>query len=327
MTHIRTNTVLGAASIALITTAVPAQDASQKAPEPELSPGMVHTLGGEPVPDEVALDSMRRLEKALAEEFAVTRGADVGDNFLGRAFRRLGRDSETEVDELLHQQKMQIEEEIEAAREAFKDTNLPPADPVAQEAHTGSYGVTRTPPYNYDWTWSKDQSGGDAFGRADRANGDIRANSDADDDDGSKAWAAAAVGGFIRPNVPNGYMRLTVSPSFESDGGSWKVLAGSDAKTEIGLVLAEYQVSNNSFEGYLIRKSDTIDNESGGGTFVTRSNGHSLSGTAYVDSAHFYIPWVIVRSSSRNTGEDLFWYSSAFADMTADVPWMRMTIY
>lgn len=294
---------------------------------PNESVGMLHAQGGEAVEEEVALETMREFQRELEEEAELT--ADPAEEFHPEAqvFKRLAETTGAEARDIFARERERIKAEGERLLARLEEREMPEPEPVEEHVFAGSYGVTRTPPYIYGHTWSKQSSGGQGFGDVDRQKGVVRARSEAVDGDGSTAQALAAVGGFIRPNVRNGYMDVRVSPSFKSEGHAYRVLAKARARTRIGLLVGKYRASNKRFAGNVIQKVDTIHRVRGGGAFTRKSSGHSFGGSTYVDDAHFYVPWVFIQSYAWNTGSGPFHHSAAVADPVATLPWIRLAIY
>lgn len=292
--------------------------------------GLLHAQGGAHADEKVVIEGMKAFEQQLERESAHENEALEEDDFLEQTLQRLLESSGAEVKSLFEKQEKLAHANFEEAIKAGKSLTAPTPMAVEPGVFVGSYGITSTPPYPYVWTHEKGEGGGYTEAYAQRNSGALGTRAIARFS-ASRRWGASAIATYVRPNVKYGYMEVTAAPSLASTVMVQRWLRTAHAVTKIQLLVGKYRL-NGTFVNFVGESSHTIHDRTGSGgvsskSYSMESSGYSLSTSAYVDDAHFYVPWVVIRAYARSTGGGTFSLSQAQAAIEGVVPWIRITIF
>jgi hypothetical protein len=193
--------------------------------------------------------------------------------------------------------------------------------------YTGSIAATRTPPYDWPWTWSA--TNGDADSSSVGSNNSSGAISAFEDngDGGGAASGAAAVGIYFRPPLPGvGVLDVTANPVFNYSWWTYNVLDSSHSDGWVGLYVGAYAL-DGTFLGAPISTKSILWNESHSGFDSPdgkgSSSGYPLSCRFFVNSNEFYEIWGWCGGSSSGDGNHTFWGSWGGSSLNVTVPWIH----
>ena len=282
---------------------------------------------GKPAPAAQALRGMERFEAEQMKRFEVRKQSQEQTGKVIQPFRdafaeRTGGDSLAEA--------VKGFAELEKGH-AHPRPGAPPSVAKAQERiFLGSIGITRVPPYNYQWTWNaKDNNTALANVAATANNGNqnfVLYNNGVS----AHAWGATAVGIYYRPPVANGIAHLFANPSFSEAWFTYSAFDSSHSDGWLGLYVGQYTLAGD-LDRVAVSQQISLWNDdswwSGAGYHTGSNSGYPLSAWFTVDSAHWYAMWVWAGGSVYGDGWSTFWGSAAYSSLNVATPSISLVVY
>jgi hypothetical protein len=203
------------------------------------------------------------------------------------------------------EQKLQLVEEIAAARSKFQPPKRPAIPPISYPKHTdrifgGSVGATYGPPYDVQWTWSQ-QEGPSVYASvtsADANSGTMQLEAVSGGNNSAIA-ARAAVGNWLIAPLGTSTMRISAAPAFswwEEAGVEWWFTSAADSAGWCGFVVESYDQHNGDYVATVLEQQTPIWQDGIGNFGIDQGQG-STSGfplqaefTAY--EGLFYTVWI-----------------------------------
>jgi hypothetical protein len=284
-------------------------------------------LVGKAAPAAQVLKGMSQAEAEQQQRFATAKQSQDEATKLMQPFRegfgeRVGGDQLVETVRGFGQ--------LEKGR-ALRRPLAPPA--VAKEQGRifhGSVGLTRVPPYNYQWTWfAKDNNAATSNLAATAANGNqsFVLNNNLNS---AHVWGATAVGIYYRPIVATGIAHLFANPSFTYNWYTYSVLDSSHSDGWIGLYVGRYNLSGDLDAVPVSQQISLWNNNSwwsGAGSHTGSNSGFPLSAWFVVDSSHWYAMWVWTGGSVFGDGWGTFSGSGAQSSLSVATPSISLVVY
>jgi hypothetical protein len=283
---------------------------------------------GEPIDEETVLAGMSSLSDELTKEFDQRKDQFSKHNLKQRKF----------TEKLINQTGIDIREFIEASsheelsrRERLK--NLQPLPPqsvkVSPSSFNGSLHVTRTPPYEYQWTWSaRWGNAGINTLTADKGNGRLVNVTYANDE--CALSSRAAVGVFFRPISRNGQLIISASPSLHVLGWADSDFGSGQIDGWIGLYVRAYNMDRSS-AGAVLRQQNYLYSEhvSWLDSFETdfATTGYPISAMIPVDDSHMYTVWVWTGTFVSSGGKGLLYWCIVNSAHHHDVPSISLSYF
>jgi hypothetical protein len=282
---------------------------------------------GKPAPAAQALRGMEQIEAEQMKRFDVRKQSQEQTGKVIQPFRdafgeRTGGGSLAEA--------VKGFAELEKSH-ARPRPGAPPSVSKAQERiFLGSIGITRVPPYNYQWTWNaKDNNTALASVAATANNGNqnfVLYNNGVS----AHAWGATAVGIYYRPPVANGIVHLFANPAFSEAWFTYSVLDSSHSNGWLGLYVGQYTLAGD-LDRVAVSQQIPLWNDdswlSGAGYHTGSNSGYPLSAWFTVDSAHWYAMWVWAGGSVYGDGWSTFWGSAAYSSLNIATPSINVVVY
>jgi hypothetical protein len=214
-----------------------------------------------------------------------------------------------------------------AGREKVSVPRLAPDD---ERVFPGSIGITRVPPYNYQWTWSaKDNNSATASVAATAANGQQSFNL-WNSSVQAHAWGATAVGIYFRPFTTNGIVHLWANPAINYNWWTYCTLASAHSDGWLGLYVGQYTLAGDLDHVPVDQQISLWSDDSwwgGAGSHSGSNSGYPLSSWFTVDSNHWYAMWVWTGGSIYGSGWGTFSGSGAGASMKTGTPSISLVLY
>jgi len=193
--------------------------------------------------------------------------------------------------------------------------------------YTGSIAATRTPPYDWPWTWSA--TNGDANGSSVRSNNNTGKMSafENNGDGGGAASGAVAVGIYFRPPFQGlGFLNVSASPVFNYLWWTYNAFDSSHSDGWLGMYVGAYAL-DGTFIGARVNTQNFLWNEShsfldspdGQGS----TSGYGLNNSLFVNSDEFYEIWVWCGGSASGDGDHTFYGSYGGSSLNVAVPWIH----
>ena len=288
-----------------------------------------HFLGGEIASQDQALAGMKVAEEEQARRLDAAREsqtalADAVAPLQKSLAESLGPGFEEAAANL-----QRVEQDLSA-----RELAVPDVPREEERIFPGSIGLTRTPPYDYRWTWSVHDGPGsvahdpEVSVAADNSTGGLgfslrtkgRAN----------AWSANGVGVYYRP-VYSGNLQVVAVPSFNFSWGTFCAGAPSHSDGWLGLWIGQYNVAGG-FDRVVVSqqllqwKDDSWFWDAGQ---RSGSNpGYPLTAWIPVSTARWYAIWVWSGGSVYGAGWGGFLASgsSANSKLNVGVPLISMAL-
>jgi hypothetical protein len=285
---------------------------------------MVDWLRGEKPPKKMLVASRRKLNAMFEDEYrkSVERR---------EAMQQVHKELHAPFLESLqnnknHQALLKKVAKLNKARTQEK-LEAPHSAPVEERVFIHSVGLTRTPPYDWPWTWSATNGNPSApVVAADRNAGDISFLVGSGDGGGS-ASAATAVGMYFRPAISNvGFLQITANVALNWTWWTYNVFDSSHSDGWLGIYVGSYDSNGTQYTH--IDQRVTIWNEDhsflAGPDGRGSNSGWPLSSAQFINSDSFYEVWVWCGGSASGFGQGFLNGSWAGSAIRAHVPFIHL---
>jgi hypothetical protein len=279
-------------------------------------------FGGRFISPRVVQHSMAELEKRLTAEFNERDKTRRQHAQAMAKIRRplaglLGKDQSV-ADGVKGLRKLQ-------AAAANRKLSAPPVAMASERIFAGSIGATRTPPYDYQWTWSAVSGSTDENREvADLKSGRMSVQIWTGDNDSSSISGRSAVGIYFYPPLANGHLQIWSTPGLSYNWGDWCTFDGASVDGWIGLYVGSYDLAGG-FTGAPIDQQTRLWSDSSWWNGVGGQQGSNSGLGLYappiqVDNDHQYLIWAWMGGDVSAAGWHTGWGSAAGNEMFASVP-------
>lgn len=284
------------------------------------------TLVGKAAPAAQVLKGMSAAEEEQQSRFDVAKKSQDEQSKAMQPFRdafgeRVGGDSIAQAVKGL-----QRVEKGRAVRRPLAPPSVLKEDP---RIFHGSVGLTRVPPYNYQWTWNAKDNNSATANLAATANNGNQSFLLYNNSVSAHVWGSTAVGIFYRP-VANGIAHLFANPSFSYNWFTYSVLDSSHSDGWLGLYVGQYNFSGDRDRVPVSQQISLWNDNSwwnGAGNHTGSNSGYPLSAWFTVDTSHYYAMWVWAGGSVYGDGWSTFSGSAAYSSMSIATPAISVVLY
>jgi hypothetical protein len=285
------------------------------------------SVTGKPAPAAQALKGMQRIEAEQQRRFDVRKESQDQSTRAIQPFReafgeRVGGEQIGSA--------VKAFTELEKSQAGGKVGDPPSVSKERERIFHGSIGITRVPPYNYQWTWNAKDNNTATSNVAATANNGRESFVLYNNGVSAHAWGATAVGIYYRPLVTNGIAHLFANPAFSYAWFTYSVFDSSHSDGWLGLYVGQYTLAGD-LDRVAVNQQISLWNDdswwNGAGYHTGSNSGYPLSAWFTVDSAHWYAMWVWAGGSVYGDGWSTFWGSAAYSSMNVAVPSMSVVVY
>jgi hypothetical protein len=204
---------------------------------------------------------------------------------------------------------------------------IPISAPAENRVFIHSVGLTKTPPYDWPWTWKATNGNPTApIVAADQNAGNIGFQVGCGDGGGA-ASAATGVGMYFRPAINNvGLLQVTANIALSWNWWTYNVFDSSHSDGWIGIYVGSYDANGTQYTHIDQRVSLWNEDHSflaspdGRGS----SSGWPLSEVQFINSDSFYEIWVWCGGSASGVGQGFLNGSWAGSAIQAHVPFIHL---
>jgi hypothetical protein len=288
---------------------------------------MITRLLGDKPPEEMLKASRERLDAMFRQQFAAAEESRQQRQRITQGF----------MQPFIEQAKQNKEHPLNVRRLGERSDELsqqrlyvPENAPVKQRIFLNSIGVTKTPSYDWPWTWSTTSGSPDTPQvNADNGRGTMHIGLHAGSNGGAAA-GAAAVGFLFRPTIQDiGILQITSNPALSYQWWTYNAFDSSHSDGWVGIYVGAYTLEGTQYTH--IDQRSTLWDESH--SFLSSPDGrgsnagYPLSAAMFVNSQSFYEVWVWCGGSVSADGDHTFWGSWAGAFLDVSVPFIHLELW